>query len=506
LATVEYDLFRRGDLPNHPKIHSKTGELVGSLALVKRLQSAIQLRDRAELVEIVERLVETRSPLGSQWQALANLAAEYGELTLARTAIDLFVEALGGTPAAQFEKARLLMNMGAFREAHNLLCSLPPDVPPSIVYAHTRGAAALYCGETEDARKQLTVATERAPHSGSSWYLLSVAVDLEDEPQLARQLVAAGPVMENASASENAAYHYALGRLHAGREQPDKAIAAFSRASRQMKSWQRYDSSIDRKWAAEAVRGYDGEKIAGFAGLHCEDAPQTIFVTGLPRSGTTLVSQILASHSEVGGGAELGRLPLLAHEIGGQSWPDLKRHLECRDVDYTARLWRHWVAERFPGSERIVDKSVDSSRFLGIIASLLPEAPIIWLTRDPLDCAWSCFRTCFLNIPWTNDLNDIALHFRLENQLLRRWSQILGDRLLVVPYESLVADPAAWIARILRHCGLADEPAAFAPHESPEVMATPSVRQVRRPINRDSVGVAEPYRAFLKPFVEACRA
>jgi tetratricopeptide (TPR) repeat protein len=473
------------------------------LALVERLKPAIEQRDRPTLVDIIGQLAGMRASMGGQWQALANLAAQNGELTLARQAIDLFVEAHSATPGAQFQKAALLMNIGAWAEAHALLCTLRPDVPSPTAYAHTRGAAALYSGKTGDAREQLELATRLTPQSGSSWYLLSLVADLENDPDLAHRLISAEPAIEWAQPSEKAAYGYALGRLFAGRGEPKSAIAAFARAARQMKSLQSYDPDQDRAWAADAIHGYSAQRIAAIAGRQREETAKTIFVTGLPRSGTTLVAQILTAHSEVADGAEIARLGLLAQDVGGQSWQALIRYLETRDVASVARLWRHWMDERFPGSARVVDKTVDASRFLGFAAALLPDAPLVWVTRDPVDCAWSCFRTCFLNIPWTNDLDDIAFHFRLEDRLRAQWQETLGERLLIVPYEALVASPAQWIGRILRHCGLREEPQVFQPEDNPSAMATPSVRQVRRPINRDSIGLAEPYRAFLQPFIES---
>ena len=252
------------------------------------------------------------------------------------------------------------------------------------------------------------------------------------------------------------------------------------------------------------MRGYDAEAIAGVAGQQREPTARTIFVSGLPRSGTTLVEQILTSHSAVSDGGEINRLPLLAREIGGAAFPALAGHVARHGAAGAARLWAHWMQERFPAAGRIVDKSMETSRFLGLAAAVLPEAPIVWLRRDPLDCAWSCFRTHFLaGVPWSHDLADIAFRFRLEEQLMARWEAILGDRLLVVPYEALVADPGSWIRRILGHCGLAEEPQVFAPHANPRPVATSSVMQVRRPINRAGVGSAEPYRRFLAPFLEA---
>jgi hypothetical protein len=160
--------------------------------------------------------------------------------------------------------------------------------------------------------------------------------------------------------------------------------------------------------------------------------------------------------------------------------------------------------ELFPGAGRVVDKSINNTRFLGLAAALLREAPLVWLTRDPIDCAWSCYRTCFLGtLSWSLDLEDIAFHFRLDDELRERWQAILGERLLVVPYEGLVTDPKHWTARLLAHCGLPAEPSPFAPHQNPGVVTTASAVQVRRPINREGIGAAEPYRRFLKPFLSA---
>ena len=173
-----------------------------------------------------------------------------------------------------------------------------------------------------------------------------------------------------------------------------------------------------------------------------------------------------------------------------------------------AALYLHLLSERFGPQVgmggRVVDKTIDNSRFLGLIAAMLPDAPLIWMRRDPIDSAWSCFRTFFIHgVAWSYSLTDIAHHFRLEDALLAFWKQRLGDRLLVVPYAELVEAPADWTRRLLAHCGLAEEAAVHAPHRTERVVATASALQVRRPINRDGLGVAAPFRAHLQPFVDA---
>jgi hypothetical protein len=201
-------------------------------------------------------------------------------------------------------------------------------------------------------------------------------------------------------------------------------------------------------------------------------------------------------------------LSLLHHvavATGGVSGEAITAHLAAGgSVEKLGSLYLHLMAERFGPEGRIVDKTVDASRFLGLAASVLPEAPLIWMRRDPLDSAWSCFRTFFIHgVAWSYDLADIAHHFRLEDELVAFWQDRLGDRLLVVSYPDLVDAPEAWTSRILKHCGLAEEAGVYAHHKTDRAVATASSLQVRRPINRDGLNVAAPYARHLQPFVDA---
>ena len=480
-------------------------DLAAALALLDQLRPALQQGDRAKQNEIVRNLIALSAPMGDQWQALANLVARNGELSLARAAIDLFVEARGGDSHAQYAKAALLEQSGALREAYDLMRSLPDNVPDPAANAYSRGTAALFLGESDEARRQLDRAVRLRPQSGPAWLSLAMSADLAREPALAERIIAAERDIARTPPAHHAAYYYAKGKAHAECGDPAQAFVAFARGAREMKAVMPYDRQTDRASAAEAVQGYTAENIAAVARQPGEPTGRAIFVTGLPRSGTTLVQQILTSHSAVDEGGEISRLPVLAGEVGGSSYHALERYLGRSGAAGAAqRLWGHLLAERFGTPGRVVDKSLDSSRFLGLAAALLPEAPLVWLTRDPLGRAWSCFRTYFVaGLPWSFDLADMAFHFRLEDALLRRWQEILGDRLLVVPMEALTAEPEPWIRRLLAHCRLAEEPQVFTPHERGGTVTTSSTMQVRRPINREATGAAEPYRPFLEPFIKA---
>ena len=471
-----------------------------------QLQEALRRGARTDQNGIVRQLLSIRAPMGDRWRELAMIALHNGENTLAREAIDFYVELQGQSPLALYHKAMMLEQLGDVAGAYALLQTLPEDVPNPAMYAYSRGADALFLGQTGDAREQLERATKLCPELGAAWLMLATSCNLAAEPTLADRIVEAKSVMAEAVPSERAPYFYALGKVHAERGEHAPAFAAFAQGGEAMKLLVRYNADLDQRNAGIAVRDYTRDKVGEISRLQQEPTDSTIFVTGMPRSGTTLVEQILASHSHVVDGAELNRLLLLAREVGGLSGGSLKRYVDANGVAGAARLWRHWMQEQFPGFGKVVDKSLTTTRLLGLAACLLPQAPLIWVTREPLDCAWSCFATFFSNMPWSYGLEDIGTHFRIENDLRHRWQEVLGDRLLVLSYEALVSDPGTWIPRILSHCGLALEAQVFAPHENARAIRTASAMQVRRPIHRRAIGSAQPFREFMEPFVTAYHA
>lgn len=482
-------------------------DTAAALRVLARFQSAMQRDRRAEIVEAARELVALRPPMAGQWLPLAMAAARNGEVALAREACELYLEHAGASPEAMVRKVDLLAQIGAWDEILALLREWPDDCPRPHGYAYSRGTAALYLGERDEARHWLERAIREHPAVGAPWLSLNLLVDFACEPELAAEVLALEPAMAGADPVAAGAYYYTLGKLHADRREHAQAFAAFARGAALTRPSMTYSYELDLASAREGTEGYDAGRIASLAAQQTEPTDRAIFVFGLPRSGTTLVEQILTNHSAVSDGAESFNLMLLAREIGGRSFEAAQCYVDEHGTAAAARLWQHWMSERFPAPGRIVAKSLVNRRFIGLAATLLPHAPLIWLQRDPLDCAWSCFRTRFAGeAPWSYNLEEIAFHFRVEDELRALWQDILGDRLLIVPFEGLVSEPQSWIRRILAHCGLPEEPGVFAPHENARAVTTTSAMQVRQPINRKGIGAAEPYREFLAPFIAAYEA
>jgi len=473
-------------------------------SLVSALREATARRDRGAINRAVTGLLAARAPLGPDWKRIAELMRVSGEVGLAHRAMDAYVASAGGTAEALYQKIVLQTQTGRLRDAHDLLASLPAERMDPAARAYVMGNTALSLGLVEEARAELDKVVRLKPGWGPAWLSLASAVNLADDP-LGDRLLADAAAAERQPPGDRARFHYALGKLHHDRREHAQAFAAFARGAELLRAEIPYSRQGNEAGARSAMSGFGPGTIERLNKLQSGATSRPIFVTGLPRSGTTLVEQILTSHSEVADGGEISLAHHVAVAAGGTSGEAIEAHLaQGGSVDAMAGLYLHLLEERFGNTGRIVDKTIDNSRFLGLIASILPDAPLIWMRRDPLDSAWSCFRTFFIHgVAWSYSLADIAHHFLLEDRLIDFWQARLGKRLLVVPYGALVDAPQDWTRQILAHCGLPDEEGVHKFHETERVVATASALQVRRPINRSGIGVAEPYRDFLGPFVES---
>lgn len=472
--------------------------------LARNASVALQTGDRAGLVTAVTALIDARAPLTTGWKSLCDPLIDFGEFELARRAIDLYVTANGGIASARFDQALIYIKAGRPALALSILDRIPRTVPDVAGNAYLRGTIALNLGQSDIARAALMEAVAARPSSGQIWQTLSMLGSLAKDTELADRIIGAEPTMRASALGDQAPYLYALGKTLDDLGMRERAFAAFADGAAIIARQRPHDAAADRQSALSAVRGWTAESIGRMSDAVTVATDRPIVLTGLPRSGSTLAEHIIASHSSVAGGDELGMFGIVAQEIGGTSADALERWVNGHRVDEAARMFLHLIAQRFSGRDRVVDKTLEASRYLGLLSAVVPEAPILWMRRDPLDNAWSAFHTYFLSgVTWSWSLESIAAHFQEEDQLLAQWQDVLGDRLKVVRYEELVTDKQSVIPSMLDHCGLKPEPQVFTPETSERLVTTASVAQVREPINDKAIGSGYRYADQLQPFIRA---
>lgn len=467
-----------------------------------KLKAAIGNRNRHEINQLCGLLINQQARIGEQWKSIAALLRHHGEFDATNKAMALYTAQHHDSTSARFDQAAILAQTGRVEVANDILNTLPDTVPDPAGNAYIRATIATNMGDGAQARHFYLKLLDINPMSGQGWLGLSMLGPMDDAS--AELMLSLRTRFKSQPATERSKYLYAASKVLDGRREFDAAFAAISEGAALEQAQRPYSETNDRQNAYSILGDWpkDGT-IANPAALERDLNP--IFVTGLPRSGTTLVEQILASHSQVIGGGEIGLMRIVAQEMGGSTSSDLKRHISNGGgVRQLSDFYLHLLRQQSQLSGFFVDKSLDTSRYMGLVSTILPDAPILWVRRDPLDCAWSAYRTYFLNgVSWSWSLTDIAAHFKLEDHLFTTWQKQLGSRLMVVDYTDLVVDPDRTIRKIAQFCGLQFEPEMAQPEKAKRAVTTASASQVRNPINSAGLGAAQNYRDHLAPFITA---
>jgi tetratricopeptide (TPR) repeat protein len=248
---------------------------------------------------------------------------------------------------------------------------------------------------------------------------------------------------------------------------------------------------------------FSSELIETASGNGC-DAPDPIFIVGLPRSGSTLVEQILASHSQVEGTAELPVLGRLANSIGryrkdGVRYPESVRDLRDRDWKaYGEQYLEESQRYRLTDSPIFTDKLPNNFPFVGLIHLILPNAKIINARRHPFDSCLGGYKQLFgQGQNFTYDLLDLAHYYQQYDKTMKHWQEVLPGKVLDVHYEVTVTDLENQVRRILEHCGLPFEESCVRFHETKRAVNTASSEQVRQPIYTGALGKWRRYEDHL---------
>lgn len=373
---------------------------------------------------------------------------------------------------------------------------LAPDYPPAQLKL---GDALVSCGRAEDGASAMRRAIAIEPAFGAAWLNL---VDIKTVPLTEAEVNQMRALLSSRSIdeSERTAIKFALGRVCEDRGLHEEAFELFFdaniRRKREISPWN-IEQFRYRSLRAEEVFA---KPVAVAEDLHLGDP--LIFIVGMPRSGTTLVEQILASHPEVQSMGELGELAQVLTEESSR----LRRHYPDWVPDASPQDWERLglryleLTACFRGSRvRFTDKMLNNWQVIGAIRAMLPGARILVCRRNPLENCWSCFKQFFTSgWEFTYDMEQLGIFWKAFDRAAAEWTKRDPGHIREQSYERLTEHPDDEIHALLDFCGLSFDPACLVFHKSRRNVHTLSAAQVRQPM-RKHAGIAEAYGATLDP-------
>lgn len=462
---------------------------------------ALKVGDRRLAASLLQKQLEEGRTSRKNLPSVFTLATHIGEMELA---IDASRQAiLPGSVESLVDYWGALASYGRWSEALADMATRPAPLQGHPLVLHFRGSIASQLGRFEEAEGLFRDALKLAPALGATWLSLAMIKKFApgDDDIAAMERVErerSGPTQARAP------LYYALGKASEECGDIDRAFSYYSQGAGLRAQQTPFNLQAFAAAADQVIRDYTPESIAALKPSGYRGSP-SVFVTGLPRSGTTLTEQILVGHSAVADGGEIGvfgpaTLPLLGLRLSDVQ--GYERRAQSPDPwAEIAQDYEQFVHTRFRTDRLIVDKSLGEALLTGFRLHSMPDAKIAWLRRNVEDVALSCYRTYFaVGQNWTCSLTDIADYMRIEQRLFDHWQAVFPGRILPVPYEDMAAQPAEWSKRLQAHFGLPFEEGIESKGNPERAVRTASAAQVREPISTKRIGQAQAFERHLEPF------
>lgn len=339
------------------------------------------------------------------------------------------------------------------------------------------------------------------PGLGEAWWSLANLKTVRFEEA---DLAAMRAALEDGALAKEDRFHldFALGKALEERDEPEAAFAHYAAGNALRRTELTYDADETTRFVDRLIALATPEFFAARAGQGC-NAPDPVFVLGMPRAGSTLVEQILSSHSQIEGTSELPDIPALARR--DSTYPD---GLPDLNAEALRRLGEEYLQrtriQRKTQRPLFIDKLPNNWAHAVFIMLILPGARIIDARRHPLGCCFSNFKQHFARgQAFSYDLADMGRYYADYVRLMAHIDRVVPGRVHRVHYEAMVDDTEAEVRRLLAYCGLAFEPACLAFHQTERAVRTASSEQVRRPIFREGTEAWKPFDPWLGPLDEA---
>ncbi len=471
------------------------------------LGDAYRLQQKLDAAaECYRRAIKHDEKFASAYRCLAMICRERGE---ARAAEQLLQKAVALNPhdaAALLGLAVVFKEQGRLDDAEAGLrksLAISPNDPDAI--AAFAGLLEMR-GRYEEAWQQLGPLVEiTTPNINVAMAFSSLSVHLDRTGAAVRlneKALDAGRLND----LQRTLLHFATGKLLDGSAEYPRAFEHYHKANA-LKPYH-FDADKHDQYVQQIMTTFGRDAMGRLSrGLNPSDRP--IFIVGMPRSGTTLIEQIISAHPQISGGGELHdlmRLANLMHKLhpGARAFPQGAADVDQARIDHWASEYLARLEKISHAAARVTDKLPANFLHLGLIEMMLPGARVIHCKRDPRDTCLSCYFQNFAGRhAYAYSLAALGRYYRAYERLMAHWPGVISLPMMTVVYEDVVADPASAARRLIEFCGLAWDDQCLRFHETGRDVATASYAQVRRPVYDTSIGRWRNYEKYLGPLLEA---
>ena len=334
---------------------------------------------------------------------------------------------------------------------------------------------------------------------------------LPDDPHVG-QLLSQQHRLPTLPADGQVRYWFTVGKMLEDVGRPDESFAAYAEGNRAKNAVTPWDEAMHLAQQRRIIATFSRDSVASHAVPATGEGPTPVFIVGMPRSGTSLLEQVMATLPGVHGAGEITWLPEVLHAASREGSAEFPESLGGRSTDEYQQLGRRYI-ERIrklaPHATHVVDKLPDNFQHIGLIHLMFPGARIVHSMRDPMDSCFSCFSRLFManNLGYTYDLRSVGRYWVSYHELMQHWHAAMpAGRILDVSYEVMVSDFENQARRLVDYLGLPWDDRCLGFHQNRRIVKTASVAQVRKPIYKTSVARWKAYERHLGPLLEIVAA
>lgn len=439
---------------------------------------------------------------------LGNIFLTSGEEETAKFHYLKAIEYAPGYSAAYFNLGIIFERQGNSAEAVTYYRDAIHHEPEYAEAHFNLGAALESLGDQESAASEYRRAIQISEDYAKAYYRLAL---IRPEVLTDEELTRMKELLAKCVSQSDEAIHllFGIARATADRGDPDGAFILWQRGNVAKRASFDYNVSHSINYHEVIAEKFTDQLLLTLRqGGNQKERP--IFVVGMPRSGTTLIEQILATHPQAGAGGELSFLRDIIRSISKtkltDSYPECLARLTVQDIEGAANQYLARVRTRVAEPQRVVDKMPGNFLYLGLVSLMFPNARILHCIRDPIATCFSCYTHLF-NAPqrFTYDLEDLAAYYRSYRRLMKYWHYLLPGQILDVEYETLVRNQESSTRNILEFCELPWDSACLSFHTTQRTVRTASAAQVRQPLYTKALKNWQPYEHHLMPFLGILR-